>query len=93
MPVSKSCLVRFKNPVTSLIKESVIFLMFSMVSYLLWHLQIAFLIASSFLCSLCLRSLSKELTCMTHELRGRGMLEGGEYRAEGDKGKKRMGQL
>lgn len=35
MPVYKSCLVRFKNLVTNLIKESIIGWMFPMVSYLL----------------------------------------------------------
>ena len=37
---------------------------------------------------------AKELTCVTHgrELSG-GMLVGGGYRAEGNKGEKKMGQL
>ena len=38
---------------------------------------------------------AKELICTTHghELRGRGMLEGGGCRADGDKGEKKSGQL
>ena len=38
---------------------------------------------------------AKELICTTHghELRGWGMLVGGMCRVEGNKGKKKMGQL